>query len=271
MRLRLARLLLLVASLGPLTCAVDAQQPSTPSLTNTNWMLWKLEERGGSILEPEDRTKYTLLFGEQLEAQLDCNKLRSTWKTTGAELRFGKLEGPRRKCAPGSMAERILREWTGIRSYSVRSNFLYLALKNGRGWYVFQAVVPIVAQPTASEASQYGPLRFDAKGVEFGPWIRRFLAQLKKNWYPLIPQIAMSLQGHSVLAFDVYKDGRLKNIELVNASAVGAFNEAAKRALVLTDPTESLPEAYPAEMARFTITFSYNEKPPDSPDTVSPQ
>jgi len=24
-------------------------------------------------------------------------------------------------------------------------------------------------------------------------------------------------------------------------------------------------------MARFTITFSYNEKPPDSPDTVSPQ
>jgi TonB family protein len=118
---------------------------------------------------------------------------------------------------------------------------------------------------------QYGPLRFDAKGVEFGPWIRRFLAQLKKNWYPLIPQIAMSLQGHSVLAFDVYKDGRLKNIELVNASAVGAFNEAAKRALVLTDPTESLPEAYPAEMARFTITFSYNEKPPDLPDTVSPQ
>ena len=32
-------------------------------------------------------------------------------------------------------------------------------------------------------------IQFDAKGVEFGPWIRRFIAQLKRNW--LIPTNAM--------------------------------------------------------------------------------
>lgn len=271
MRSRMTRLLPLVASLWLVTCAVDAQQPSRPSLTDTNWMLWKLEERGGSVLEPEDRTKYTLRFGAQLDAQLDCNKLQSTWKTTGAELRFGKLQGARQRCAPGSMAERMVRDWTQIRSYSVRSSLLYLALKNGRGWYVFRPVVPIITRQTASGESQYGPLQFDAKGVEFGPWLRRFLAELKRNWYALMPPNAMTLGGHVVLAFDVYKDGRLTNIERVTPSVVDTFNEAAEKALVLTDPTKSLPAEYPAEKVRFTITFYYNEKPPDTPATVSPQ
>lgn len=267
----MTRLLPLVASLWLVTCAVDAQQPSTPSLTDTNWMLWKLEERGGSVLEPEDRTKYTLRFGAQLDAQLDCNKLQSTWKTTGAELRFGKLQGARRKCAPGSMADRMVREWRGIRSYSVRSNLLYLALKNGRGWYVFQRFMPIATLPTGSSARQEGPLQFDPKGAEFGFWTRRFLAQLKRNWYALMPPNAMALHGYVVLAFDVYKDGRLTNIERVTPSVVDTFNEAAEKALALTDPTQSLPAEYPDEKVRFTITFYYNEKPPDTPATVSPQ
>ena len=33
---------------------------------------------------------------------------------------------------------------------------------------------------------QFGPeIQFDTKGVEFGPWVRRFIAQVKRNW--LIP------------------------------------------------------------------------------------
>ena len=37
----------------------------------------------------------------------------------------------------------------------------------------------------------FGPaIQFDTKGVEFGPWIRRFVAQVKRNW--LIPYAAMT-------------------------------------------------------------------------------
>ena len=44
---------------------------------------------------------------------------------------------------------------------------------------------------------QFGPeIQFDTKGVEFGPWIRRFVAQVKRNW--LIPYAAMSQSGHVV-------------------------------------------------------------------------
>ena len=77
--------------------------------------------------------------------------------------------------------------------------------------------------------------------------------------------------GPFVLAFDVYKDGRLTNVELVTPSGVESFNEAVKKAVVVSNPTEPLPADYPDEKAHFTITFFYNERPPDTPATVSPQ
>ena len=40
----------------------------------------------------------------------------------------------------------------------------------------------------------FGPeIQFDTKGVEFGPWIRRFIAQVKRNWF--VPYAAMSMRG----------------------------------------------------------------------------
>jgi hypothetical protein len=40
-------------------------------------------------------------------------------------------------------------------------------------------------------------IQFDTKGVEFGPWLRRFVAQVRRNWF--IPQAAMVMRGHVVL------------------------------------------------------------------------
>ena len=37
--------------------------------------------------------------------------------------------------------------------------------------------------PNGGDINQFGPLQFDTKGVEFGPWIRRFVAQVKRNWF----------------------------------------------------------------------------------------
>ena len=62
-----------------------------------------------------------------------------------------------------------------------------------------------VRQPQGG-GGQFGPeIQFDTKGVEFGPWIRRFIAQVKRNW--LIPYAAMSMKGHVVITFNVHKDG----------------------------------------------------------------
>jgi hypothetical protein len=107
----------------------------------------------------------------------------------------------------------------------------------------------------------FGPaIQFDTKGVEFGPWIRRFVAQVKRNW--LIPNAAMMMRGHVVITFNVYKrDGHITDLVVVQPSQIDAFNNAAYGALVASNPTVPLPPEYPADKAFFTVTFFYNEEP----------
>ena len=106
----------------------------------------------------------------------------------------------------------------------------------------------------------FGPaIQFDTKGVEFGPWIRRFVAQVKRNW--LIPYAAMSSKGHVVITFNVHKDGSLTDLQVAGPSPVGAFNNAAYGALASSNPTAALPPEYPSDKAFFTVTFFYNEEP----------
>ncbi len=106
----------------------------------------------------------------------------------------------------------------------------------------------------------FGPaLQFDTKGVEFGPWVRRFVAQVKGNW--LIPYAAMSMRGRVVITFNVHKNGFITDLAVVGPSSIQAFNQAAFGALASSNPTAPLPPEYPADKAFFTVTFFYNEDP----------
>jgi outer membrane biosynthesis protein TonB len=110
------------------------------------------------------------------------------------------------------------------------------------------------------DAGTFGPaIQFDTKGVEFGPWIRRFIAQVKGNWN--IPLAAMTMKGHVVLTFNVHKNGFITDLAIVKPCPVEAFNYAAYGALVASNPTHALPPEYPADKAFFTVTFFYNESP----------
>ena len=107
----------------------------------------------------------------------------------------------------------------------------------------------------------FGPeIQFDTKGVEFGPWIRRFIAQVKRNWF--VPYSSMSMQGHVVITFNVHKDGTITDLSVVGPCPIEAFNNAAFGALSGSNPTTPLPPEYPSDKAFFTVTFFYNESPP---------
>lgn len=107
---------------------------------------------------------------------------------------------------------------------------------------------------------QFGPeIQFDTKGVEFGPWIRRFIAQVKRNWF--VPYAVMSNKGHVVIQFNVHKDGSITDLTVVGPCPIEAFNNAAFGALASSNPTQPLPAEYPSEKAFFTVTFFYNETP----------
>ena len=105
-------------------------------------------------------------------------------------------------------------------------------------------------------------IQFDTKGVEFGPWLRRFVAQVRRNWF--IPQAAMVMSGHVVLQFNIHRDGAITDLVVVEPSTIDAFTNAAYGAIVTSNPTAPLPPEYPSEKALFTVTFYYNEEPPSN-------
>jgi TonB family protein len=109
------------------------------------------------------------------------------------------------------------------------------------------------------QTQDLGPLQFDTKGVEFGPWIRRFVSQVRRNWF--VPYAAMTMRGRVVLTFNVHKNGSLTDVTVVQPSPVESFNTAAVNALLASNPTEPLPPEYPTEKAFFTVTFFYNDTP----------
>jgi TonB family protein len=109
------------------------------------------------------------------------------------------------------------------------------------------------------QVQNLGPLQFDTKGVEFGPWIRRFIAQVRRNWF--VPMAAMTLRGHVVLTFYVHRNGALTDVQIIQPSPVESFNIAARNALLASNPTQPLPPEYPDDKVFFTVTFYYNETP----------
>ncbi len=106
-----------------------------------------------------------------------------------------------------------------------------------------------------------GLIQFDSKGVDFGPWLRRFVAQVKRNWF--VPQAAMIMKGHVVITFNIHRNGAITDIEVKKPSSVESFNHAAVNALLGSNPTQPLPPEYPSDTAFFTVTFLYNEDPSD--------
>ena len=113
----------------------------------------------------------------------------------------------------------------------------------------------------SGDTGRYGPeIQFDSKGVEFGPWLRRFVAQIRRNWF--VPYAIWSMHGHVVLTFNVQEDGALTDLTIFKPSHVEAFNNSAYNALRSSNPTQPLPPEYPDDHAFFTVIFYFNEVPP---------
>ena len=117
--------------------------PSTGSspLQGTTWQLVKFQGGDGTTLTPDDRTKYTLEFGNggRVNARIDCNRGGATWKATGPnQLELGPLALTRAKCPEGSLHDQIAKQWTYIRSFVIKDGHLFLALMADGGIYEYE-------------------------------------------------------------------------------------------------------------------------------------
>jgi len=79
-------------------------------------------------------------------------------------------------------------------------------------------------------------VQFDPRGWSFGPWVRRCVAQVERNWMERMPPETMSLRGPTAVTFVVYKDGSINDVKLAARRQVEGFNNAALVAMKRSNP-----------------------------------
>jgi len=114
--------------------------------------------------------------------------------------------------------------------------------------------------PQGGQQTPGASIQFDTKGVEFGPWLRRFVNRVRREWF--IQMAAQTMRGHVVIQFHIHRDGHITDVNVAQPSSIDSFNLAAYNAIVGASPVDPLPPEYPSEQAFFTVTFYYNEEPP---------
>ncbi len=162
----------------------------TTELPGTSWQLVKFQGGDGTILTPDDKSRYTISFGEggRVSARIDCNRGSGTWKSSGPnQLQIGSIALTRAICPPGSLHDRIARDLNVVRSYTIKDGHLFLSLMADGGIYEFESIGG--SQPLDSKspvaASLFGKrwrltevkgaaVRTTKPYIEFDPGSKRF-------------------------------------------------------------------------------------------------
>ena len=117
--------------------------------------------------------------------------------------------------------------------------------------------------PPPSTAFGATTVNNDSHGVDFGPWVRTFMAVVNRSW--TIPRAAAGVEGRVVVTFVVHKSGSVTDIVVASPSDVAIFNDSARKAIFGASLNEPLPAAFQPESCPFSVTFYFNERPPQSP------
>ena len=118
--------------------AACASAPAHPSLDGTAWRLVRFQGGDGTVLVPDDRSKYTIAFGAdgRVAVRFDCNRGSGGWTSPGpSRLEFGPMALTRAMCPPGSLHDRMVKHWPYVRSYVVKDGHLFLSLMADGGIY----------------------------------------------------------------------------------------------------------------------------------------
>ena len=103
-------------------------------------------------------------------------------------------------------------------------------------------------------------LYYNDKGANFVPWLRRMLAEVRRNWIP--PYSASFLAGHVAVGISVLRSGDITELTVLIPSGTAGFDNAAVGALRAADLLP-LPPEYPDDRFDIIIVFWYNERPYD--------
>jgi TonB family protein len=105
----------------------------------------------------------------------------------------------------------------------------------------------------------------DTRGVDFGPYIRKALAIIKKNWITLIPEEARppaNMQGETLIRFSILPDGKISAMHLDKSSQHTNIDQAAWGAITAVGQFPPLPTEFKGPQVELRINFLTNRPLP---------
>lgn len=147
---------------------------------------------------------------------------------------------------------------------------------NGAGNSIEEAERNAVRNPGgggygARSGSGSSPLNFgnvdilsDTQGVNFNPYLRRIIADIYRNWLPLIPEEArppLSKQGETLVRFRILPDGRIGGMWLDGSTHDDAINRSAWGSITSEGQFPPLPSQFHGPNLELRIHYYVNKQP----------
>jgi hypothetical protein len=106
----------------------------------------------------------------------------------------------------------------------------------------------------------------DTKGVDFRPYLKVVLQDVRENWYHLIPECAQMMKGKLAIEFAIAKDGKIADMKLVSRSHAILLDRAAWGSITASNPFRPLPGEFTGSYLalRFRFYYNPNSNGPDS-------
>ncbi|HEX4576475.1 MAG TPA: TonB C-terminal domain-containing protein [Edaphobacter sp.] len=105
----------------------------------------------------------------------------------------------------------------------------------------------------------------DTQGVDFGPYIRRILGDIKRNWIPLIPEEArppLNKQGETLIRFTINSDGTIAAMHLDGSSQDTAIDRACWGGITGVGQFPPLPANFKGPNLELRVDFLTNKPLP---------
>jgi TonB family protein len=109
----------------------------------------------------------------------------------------------------------------------------------------------VTDQPKASAVE----ILTDTQGVGFGPYLQKVVADVRDNWYRLIPYFADAKKGKLAIELAIQKDGHIADTKLVTTSGDASLDRAALESLKAATPFPHLPPEFTGD--RLTLRFHF--------------
>lgn len=159
------------------------------------------------------------------------------------------------KVSPNAVALKMKKR---LPSYVASEHQKYRPFKQIDENQVFAKQAPQVSNPLFSAMPGSGRIGTGANttlGTRFAGYAQQIQELVAQKWHTSDVDARVQTAPVVIASFDLMRDGRIRNLRVVQQSGISALDYSAQRAILEASPFPPIPQAYPGDSAHVEFTF----------------